>query len=115
MLAAGPKQSEPLPGEPQRIPETPVKRKTSHLVDRPWQTVVANKIGFPELDEPRDGGGKDRKGKPRKSLPAAFPGLMTARQRKDAFSLADTENEDEEAGISLLYRIKEGNSTWILL
>ena len=26
-----------------------------------------------------------------------------------------TENEDEEAGISLLDRIKEGNSMWILL
>ncbi|EKM53975.1 uncharacterized protein PHACADRAFT_122634 [Phanerochaete carnosa HHB-10118-sp] len=95
MLAAGPKSTEPIPGEPQRVPGTPVKKvKTSHLVERPWQSAVANRIGFPEFNDPYDSsGGKDGKGKPRKSLPAAFPGLMTTRQRKDAFSLVDTDEE----------------------
>lgn len=97
-LASGAKASDPVPGEPQRIPGTPVKRvKTSHLVERPWQSAVASKIGFPEFDEPRDGGGKDKRPKPRKSLPAAFPGLVPHRQRKDAMHGLDTENEDEEA------------------
>lgn len=110
MLSGGSKASGPVPGESQRVPGTPVKKiKTSHLVERPWQSAVANKIGFPEFeDEPREGGGKDKKGKPRKSLPAAFPGLLTTRQRKEAFSLIDTENEDEEASPTIRRDLKLG-------
>lgn len=101
-LASGAKPSAPVPGEPQRIPGTPVKKiRTSHLIERPWQSAVTSKIGFPEFDEPRDGGGKDKKSKPRKSLPAAFPGFGSARQRKDALHVAglgvDAGDEDEEA------------------
>lgn len=111
MLAGGPKQTAALPGESQRVPGTPVKKvKTSHLLERPWQSAMTSKIGFPEIDEPREGGGKDRKGKPRKSLPAAFPGLMAARQRRDAFSLVDTENEDEEASPTMRKEFKFNGS-----
>ncbi|KAI0073368.1 hypothetical protein K474DRAFT_1710756 [Panus rudis PR-1116 ss-1] len=77
--------------ESMRPPGTPVKRvKTTHIIDRPWQSAVATKIGFPEFDERQTGAGKGGKGKPRKSLPAAFP--MTAkparmeRQRRDAMN-----------------------------
>ncbi|OCH95090.1 hypothetical protein OBBRIDRAFT_831194 [Obba rivulosa] len=69
--------------EARRPPGTPVKRvKTAHLIggQRPWQSAVASKIGFAEWeDEPglvKGGPQKAKaKGKPRKSLPAAFPTL----------------------------------------
>lgn len=104
-LAAGAKPSAPVPGEPKRVPGTPVKKiKTSHLVDRPWQSAVAHKIGFPEFDEPTEtgpGGKENKKAKPRKSLPAAFPSMAGVRQRKDARTggglSVDLDNEDEEA------------------
>ena len=56
-----------MPGTPQK------KLKTSHLVQRPWQSAVAHKIGFPEFDDDGPKGKGKGKGKPRKSLPAAFP------------------------------------------
>ena len=97
-LTSGTKPPAPVPGEPQRIPGTPVKRiKTSHLVERPWQSAVTSKIGFPEFDEPRDASGKDKRPKPRKSLPAAFPGLAPHRSRKDAMHGLDLDTEDQEA------------------
>jgi mitosis inhibitor protein kinase SWE1 len=97
-LVGGSKASAPIPGELQRIPGTPVKKaRTTHLVERPWQSAVTSKIGFPEFDPPREGGGKDKKGKPRKSLPAAFPGFATSRQRKDALTLPLHEDDEEEA------------------
>ncbi|KAH9942269.1 uncharacterized protein BXZ73DRAFT_41032 [Epithele typhae] len=72
---------------PKRAPGTPVKKlKTAHLVggvQRPWQSAVAHKIGFKEFD---DGSvnGMGKKAKPRKSLPAAFPGLGRAKENKTA-------------------------------
>ncbi|KAI0949716.1 hypothetical protein AcW1_009242 [Taiwanofungus camphoratus] len=81
-LAAGASTSARGHHEPKKVPGTPVKRvKTAYLiggVTRPWQSAVANKIGFPEFDEdlPMHGKGRGKgKGKPRKSLPAAFPVL----------------------------------------
>lgn len=70
-LTAGASKSAPGHDSPKRVPGTPQKRlKTSHLIQRPWQSAVAHKIGFPEFDDGPKGKGK---GKPRKSLPAAFP------------------------------------------
>lgn len=80
-------------GEPKRVPGTPVKKiRTAQIVDRPWQSAVAHKIGFPEFNAP--GGAPKGKNKPRKSLPAAFPmaGSKTARPertRRDALKPAD--------------------------
>lgn len=91
-------------GEPKRAPGTPVKKvKTSHIVGatRPWQSAVANKIGFPEFDEEEGdvksgkGNGKG-KGKPRKSLPAAFPHLG-----KENCKLELDESDDEEVSPSV--------------
>ncbi|KAI0344770.1 hypothetical protein BDW22DRAFT_1427444 [Trametopsis cervina] len=101
-LTAG-KKSSGSGGEPKRAPGTPVKKvKTSHLIERPWQSAVAHKIGFPEFDAMKGnaGGKENKKSKPRQSLPAAFPMLGSARQRRDARaggSSVDLDNEDEEA------------------
>ena len=72
--------------EPKQVPGTPVKKvKTARLVGgvtRPWQSAVAHKIGFKDFDDvPCQGVGKG-KGKPRKSLPAAFPGLGRTKEPK---------------------------------
>lgn len=104
-LAAGAKASAPVPGEPKRMPGTPVKKvKTSHLIERPWQSAVAHKIGFPEFDEPKEsapGGKENKKAKPRQSLPAAFATVGGVRQRKDARMgggpSVDLDADDEEA------------------
>ena len=118
-LTAGNKSSKTETGK--RPPGTPVKKiKTSHMMDRPWQSAVASKIGFPDFDDPRTGKGK-RGGKPRKSLPAAFPvtarPARTERQRRDALNFGisrasvssmdvDAEGEDEEASPSMRRDIK---------
>ncbi|CAL1707700.1 unnamed protein product [Somion occarium] len=108
-LTAGAKLSK---GEAaKRPPGTPVKRvKTSHIIDRPWQSAVASKIGFPDFDDPHSAGVKAaKKGKPRKSLPAAFPvttkPARTERQRRDALNFGstglnmevDADGDEEEA------------------
>ncbi|KAI0674950.1 hypothetical protein C8Q78DRAFT_1182958 [Trametes maxima] len=88
-LAAGGSVSTRGDAEPKRVPGTPVKKvRTAHLVggvQRPWQSAVAHKIGFKDFDDvpeaSSNGGGKG-KGKPRKSLPAAFPGLGRAKEAK---------------------------------
>ena len=85
-LAAGGCVSTQRETEPKRVPGTPVKKvKTAHLVGgvtRPWQSAVAHKIGFKDFDDvPSQGVGKG-KGKPRKSLPAAFPGLGRPKEPK---------------------------------
>ncbi|KAH8108041.1 hypothetical protein BXZ70DRAFT_32242 [Cristinia sonorae] len=85
------------PGEPKRVPGTPVKKvRTAQIIDRPWQSAVAHKIGFPEFDAPPVPGAPNGKGKPRKSLPAAFPIPATTvkaprpeRTRRDALKPAD--------------------------
>ncbi len=86
-LAAGSKPP-PKNGD-MRPPGTPVKKlKTTHLMDRPWQSAVASKIGFPEFDEAQRLE-KLGKPKPRKSLPAVFPlgtRPKTERPRKDALN-----------------------------
>ncbi|KAI0769362.1 hypothetical protein BD413DRAFT_477978 [Trametes elegans] len=90
ILAAGGSVSTCGDAEPKRVPGTPVKKiKTAHLVGgvhRPWQSAVTHKIGFKEFDEPPPpsaAGGKV-KGKPRKSLPAAFPSLGRMMEAKSA-------------------------------
>ncbi|PIL34245.1 transporter [Ganoderma sinense ZZ0214-1] len=85
-LAAGGSVSTRGEAEPKRVPGTPVKKvKTAHLVGgvtRPWQSAVAHKIGFKDFDDvPGQGPGKG-KSKPRKSLPAAFPGLGRPKETK---------------------------------
>ncbi|KAI8994029.1 hypothetical protein BD414DRAFT_481168 [Trametes punicea] len=85
-LAAGGSVTTRRDAESKRVPGTPVKKvKTAHLVggvQRPWQSAVAHKIGFKDFqDEPEVGGGK-AKGKPRQSLPAAFPGLRRTKESK---------------------------------
>ncbi|KAJ8481685.1 hypothetical protein ONZ51_g5847 [Trametes cubensis] len=83
-LAAGGSVSTRGDAEPKRVPGTPVKKvKTAHLVggvQRPWQSAVAHKIGFKDFDDEPSGNGA--KGKPRKSLPAAFPGLGRMKDMK---------------------------------
>nr|VWO98310.1 Map kinase [Ganoderma boninense] len=83
-LAAGGSVSTRGEAEPKRVPGTPVKKvKTAHLVGgvtRPWQSAVAHKIGFKDFDDVPGKG----KGKPRKSLPAAFPGLGRPKETKTA-------------------------------
>ncbi|KAI0371183.1 hypothetical protein BV20DRAFT_1051922 [Pilatotrama ljubarskyi] len=81
-LAAGGSVSTRGDAEPKRVPGTPVKKvKTAHLVggvQRPWQSAVAHKIGFKDFEDGTgaDGHGAGKgKSKPRKSLPAAFPGM----------------------------------------
>ncbi|RPD63961.1 hypothetical protein L227DRAFT_561394 [Lentinus tigrinus ALCF2SS1-6] len=81
-LAAGGSVATRGDAEPKRVPGTPVKKvKTAHLmggVTRPWQSAVAHKIGFKDFED--GGNGRKGKGKPRKSLPAAFPGLGKAKE-----------------------------------
>ena len=99
-LAAGGSVAARTDAEPKRVPGTPVKRvKTSHLaggVQRPWQSAVAHKIGFKDFDDGSVGHGKG-KAKPRKSLPAAFPGLGRAKEnsavRKGGHDGAEREAE----------------------
>ena len=83
-LAAGGSVATRGDAEPKRVPGTPVKKvKTAHLmggVTRPWQSAVAHKIGFKDFEDGGNGG--KGKGKPRKSLPAAFPGLGRAKENK---------------------------------
>ena len=74
-----------------RPPGTPVKKvKMSHLLERPWQSAVAHKIGFPGFGDRcgtiagTENVDKRPKGKDRKSLPAAFPMIWGVRQRKNA-------------------------------
>lgn len=59
-------------GESKRVPGTPVKKiRTAQIVDRPWQSAVAHKIGFPEFNGP-DGAPKG-KSKPTKRAQACRP------------------------------------------
>lgn len=99
-LTAQAKPTAACPGEPQRVPGTPVKRfKTSHLINRPWQSAVSSKVGLPEFDPPQEGDVSDKRAKPRKSLPAAFFLNATAKEprtRKDALNFASTEPDDDE-------------------
>ncbi len=89
-LAAGGSVSTRGDAEPKRVPGTPVKKiKTAHLVggvQRPWQSAVAHKIGFKDFEDGSDAGtsGAGKGKKPRKSLPAAFPGLGRMREAKSA-------------------------------
>lgn len=113
-LTAQSKSSVPIPGEPQRVPGTPVKRfKTTHLINRPWQSAVTSKIGLPEFDPPPqevDGSHNDKRGKPRKSLPAAFFVPATAKEtrtRKDALNFGHLgADEDDEASPSTRKQVK---------
>lgn len=94
-LTAGSKPAQKAGGD-MRPPGTPVKRlkTTHHLMDRPWQSAVASKIGFPEFDEAQRLEKLGRP-KPRKSLPAVFPFPLGSgvggkpkveRHRKDALN-----------------------------
>lgn len=96
-LTGGGKSSAKGQGEPKRVPGTPVKKvRTAQIIDRPWQSAVAHKIGFPEFNAPPVPGAPNGKGKPRKSLPAAFPMPATTkkpsrpeRTRRNAMKPAD--------------------------
>ncbi|KAJ7647180.1 hypothetical protein FB45DRAFT_892646 [Roridomyces roridus] len=87
-LAAGSKAAVPI----KKAPGTPVKRvKTSYLTgQRPWQSAVAQKVGLPGFSNWDSKGGK-----PRKSLPAVFPGLGGRKHGKAAMD-PTTDSEDEE-------------------
>ncbi|KAL4080281.1 hypothetical protein V8B97DRAFT_1931361 [Scleroderma yunnanense] len=100
-LAAG---NKPSAEEHKRPPGTPVKKaKTSYLGgNRPWQSAVANKVGFNFADlGPEIGGGHGGKAKsgPRKSLPAAFPhlGEGVGNQAKIALNGSDSDSEDDNS------------------
>ncbi|KAF6760196.1 other/WEE protein kinase [Ephemerocybe angulata] len=71
----------------------PVKKvRTAKLSDRPWQSAAVNKIGLKD-DVP-----DFSRNAPRKSLPAAFPGLGTFGKRGGKSLLeqcSDSEGEDE--------------------
>ncbi|KAI6169463.1 hypothetical protein EDD17DRAFT_1518938, partial [Pisolithus thermaeus] len=97
----------PSADEPKRPPGTPVKKaKTSYLGgNRPWQSAVANKVGF-NFDFETDpgghsaqGGGCKSKNKPRKSLPAAFPnfggGGLVGMTGKATLNASDSEDDEE--------------------
>jgi mitosis inhibitor protein kinase SWE1 len=89
-LAAGAKGQ---PDGPKKAPGTPVKKvKTTRLiVNRPWQSAVAAKVGLGF-----DVGGKvTGSGMPRKSLPAAFPTLGRKVGKVD-LNVTDSEGEEEE-------------------
>ncbi|KAI0633439.1 hypothetical protein C8Q77DRAFT_1058135 [Trametes polyzona] len=107
-LAAGGSVSTRGDAEPKRVPGTPVKKvKTAHLmggVQRPWQSAVAHKIGFKDFEVESDASGKGTakgKGKPRKSLPAAFPGLgrmkdgKSVRKERQPMGPPEADGEDE--------------------
>jgi mitosis inhibitor protein kinase SWE1 len=72
-----------------KVPGTPVKRmKKTYLVERPWQSAVAAKIDRDDWDT--------RKGKvPRKSLPAAFPGLGQKAAKLTLDQCSDSEEEED--------------------
>ncbi|KAI0718962.1 hypothetical protein C8T65DRAFT_69408 [Cerioporus squamosus] len=95
-LAAGGSVATRGDAEPKRVPGTPVKKvKTAHLmggVTRPWQSAVAHKIGFKDFEDGGNGG-KGKGKKPRKSLPAAFPGLGRAKENK-------TVKKERQGGVS---------------
>lgn len=104
-LAAGHK---PSTEEPKRPPGTPVKKaKTSYFGgNRPWQSAVANKVGFnfefetdPSGHSTRGGGGCKSKNKPRKSLPAAFPHLgdsgLVGIEGKVVLNVSDSEDDED--------------------
>ncbi|KAF7306178.1 hypothetical protein HMN09_00773100 [Mycena chlorophos] len=90
-LATGAKTT--AASQAKKAPGTPVKRvKTSYLVvDRPWQSAVAHKVGLPDF-EPKNG-------KPRKSLPAVFPAVGRKAANANASTkpdvATDSEGEDE--------------------
>ncbi|TFY52403.1 hypothetical protein EVJ58_g10038 [Rhodofomes roseus] len=105
-LTAGASKSAPGHNSPKRVPGTPQKKmKTAHLGQRPWQSAVASKIGFPEFDEDGPKGKGKGKGKPRKSLPAAFPVLGKENRASSKARIGhhpgresvdmDTDNDDE--------------------
>ncbi|TCD61231.1 hypothetical protein EIP91_008766 [Steccherinum ochraceum] len=84
-LTGGGKSSAKTPGEPKRAPGTPVKKiRTAQILDRPWQSAVAHKIGFPEFNAPPLPGAPlgNGKGKPRKSLPPAFATVATSKSSR---------------------------------
>ena len=104
-LATG---NKPSVEEHKRPPGTPVKRfKTSYLGgNRPWQSAVANKVGFHFGDlgleasgQAGPGRGGKLKNRPRKSLPAAFPHLgeggLMANHAKMALNGSDSEDDEE--------------------
>lgn len=73
-----------------KAPGTPVKKVRTLGLDRPWQTAAVDKIGL------KDGCEASRNG-PRKSLPAAFPGLNTSKRQGKSLleQCSDSEGEEE--------------------
>lgn len=72
-----------------KVPGTPVKRaRTTYLAERPWQSAVAAKIDREEWDT-------KKVNVPRKSLPAAFPGLGQKSGQLTLDQCSDSEEEQE--------------------
>jgi mitosis inhibitor protein kinase SWE1 len=84
----------PAPGV-KKAPGTPVKKVRTLGLDRPWQSAAVSKIGLKDdCDFPSRGGHGNA---PRKSLPAAFPGLKSAaKPRGVGKSLLEQCNSDSE-------------------
>ena len=103
MLAAG---NKPSIEEPKRPPGTPIKKVKANYFggNRPWQSAVANKVGFHFGDLGIESGGQAGPGRggklkngPRKSLPAAFPHLG---EMELVRALTGSDSEDDDENIS---------------
>ncbi|EPQ57327.1 kinase-like protein [Gloeophyllum trabeum ATCC 11539] len=91
-LAAGAKEDPTT----KKAPGTPVKKvKTSHFTghERPWQSAFTHKIGDVEFDEL----GLQEKGKPRKSMPAAFSGFGAPKKGKREVEEHSSDEEVDES------------------
>ena len=108
-----------------RPPGTPQKRmKTAGgfgFGQRPWQSAVASKVGFDFGDHEATKRKEVKKGKPRKSLPAAFPILGTSRKSKKGKVEESTDEEDgspstkyEGLGLGRPSVGKAGVGSWLL-
>ncbi|KAK7053428.1 mitosis inhibitor protein kinase swe1 [Paramarasmius palmivorus] len=78
------------PQEEKKAPGTPVKKtKISYLSGaRPWQSAVAHKVGLEH---------REKKGKPRKSLPAVFPSVGRKANKSFLDTTSDSEDDSEES------------------
>lgn len=91
-----------------KVPGTPVKKvKTANMMVRPWQSVIASKVGHLDFDNNVPKGGR-AKSKPRKSMPAAFPTLE--KENRATFKIPklsvdfDADDDDEDVSPIALRR-----------
>ncbi|THH21360.1 hypothetical protein EW146_g171 [Bondarzewia mesenterica] len=118
-------QSQSTDAQPKRPPGTPQKRiKTAGgfgFGQRPWQSAVASKVGFDFGDDDGSKGKSAKKAKPRKSMPAAFPILSSAKKAKKSKAEESTDEEDvnsitkyEGLGMGRPSVGKAGVGSWLL-